>query len=60
MPLMNAVQVAGRGADLEMIRTEIPEPGEREVLLKVEACGVCHGDAIPMHGFRPRRRRALP
>ena len=53
MPLMNAVQVAGPGADLEMVQTEIPEPGEREVLLKVEACGVCHGDAIPMHGRYP-------
>ncbi|HZL64924.1 MAG TPA: alcohol dehydrogenase catalytic domain-containing protein [Thermoleophilia bacterium] len=53
MPLMNAVQVAGPGADLELIRTEIPEPGEREVLLKVEACGVCRGDAIPVHGRYP-------
>jgi propanol-preferring alcohol dehydrogenase len=53
MPMMNAVQVAGPGADLVMVQTEIPEPGEREVLLKVEACGVCHGDAIPMHGRYP-------
>ena len=53
MPSMNAVQVAEPGADLEMVQTEIPEPGEREVLLKVEACGVCHGDAIPMHGRYP-------
>ena len=53
MPLMNAIQVAGPGADLEMVQTEIPEPGEREVLLKVEACGVCHGDAIPLHGRYP-------
>jgi D-arabinose 1-dehydrogenase-like Zn-dependent alcohol dehydrogenase len=51
--MMNAVQVAGPGADLVMVQTEIPEPGEREVLLKVEACGVCHGDAIPMHGRYP-------
>ena len=53
MPSMNAVQVAEPGADLEMVQTEIPEPGEQEVLLKVEACGVCHGDAIPMHGRYP-------
>jgi D-arabinose 1-dehydrogenase-like Zn-dependent alcohol dehydrogenase len=45
MPLMNAVQVAGPGADLLMVQREIPEPREREVLIKVEACGVCHGDA---------------
>ena len=53
MPLMNAVQVAGPGSGLVMVQTEIPGPGEREVLLKVEACGVCHGDAIPMHGRYP-------
>ena len=53
MPLMNAVQVAGPGSDLVMVQTEIPGPGEREVLLEVEACGVCHGDAIPMHGRYP-------
>jgi D-arabinose 1-dehydrogenase-like Zn-dependent alcohol dehydrogenase len=53
MPLMNAVQVASPGSDLTLVQTEIPEPGEREVLLKVEACGVCHGDAIPMHGRYP-------
>ena len=53
MPLLNSVQIAEPGADLAMAHTEIPEPGEREVLLKVEACGVCHGDAIPMHDRYP-------
>ena len=53
MPLMNAVQVAEPGADLAMVQREIPEPGEREVLIKVEACGVCHGDAIARHGRFP-------
>ena len=53
MPLMNAVQVAEPGADLVMVQREIPEPGEREVLIKVEACGVCHGDAIARHGRFP-------
>ena len=46
MPVMNAVQVAEPGADLALVRREIPEPGDREVLIKVEACGVCHGDAL--------------
>ena len=61
MPLMNAVQVAGPGADLAMVQTEIPEPGEREVLIKVEACGVCHGDAIPSRAAsRASRIRGCP
>ncbi len=53
MPLMNAVQVAEPGADLVMVQLEIPEPGEREVLIKVEACGVCRGDAVAKQGQFP-------
>jgi D-arabinose 1-dehydrogenase-like Zn-dependent alcohol dehydrogenase len=50
---MNAVQVAEPGADLVPVQREIPEPREREVLIKVEVCGVCHGDAIARHGRFP-------
>jgi propanol-preferring alcohol dehydrogenase len=53
MPLMKAVEVAEAGADLVMVQREIPEPGEREVLIKVEACGVCHGDAVAKQGRSP-------
>ena len=53
MPLMNAVQIAEPGADLVLVQLEIPEPGEREVLIKVEACGVCHGDAVAKQGQFP-------
>jgi D-arabinose 1-dehydrogenase-like Zn-dependent alcohol dehydrogenase len=53
MASMKAVQVSKPGADLVLVRKEIPEPGEREVLIKVEACGICHGDAIPMVGRYP-------
>jgi propanol-preferring alcohol dehydrogenase len=53
MALMKAVQVAEPGASLELVEIEIPEPREREVLIKVEACGVCHGDAIPLIGKFP-------
>jgi D-arabinose 1-dehydrogenase-like Zn-dependent alcohol dehydrogenase len=53
MPLMKAVQIAHPGADLVLIEKEITKPGEREVLIKVEACGVCHGDAAARFGLRP-------
>jgi D-arabinose 1-dehydrogenase-like Zn-dependent alcohol dehydrogenase len=53
MPLMNAVQVAEPGADLAMVQREVPEPGQREVLIKVEACGICHGDALARRGRFP-------
>ena len=48
--LMKAVQVSAPGADFELVQREIPEPKTNEVLIKVEACGICHGDAIVKEG----------
>lgn len=53
MPLMKTIQVSAPGAEFELVQKEIPEPGAHEVLLKVEACGVCHGDAIVKQGHYP-------
>ena len=54
MPMkMKAMQVTGPRAEFELVEKPIPEPGENEVLLKVEACGVCHGDAIVKEGQFP-------
>ncbi len=53
MPFMKAIQVKAPGADFELVQTEVPEPKEREVLIKVQACGVCHGDAIVKYGGFP-------
>src|SRR5271157_685176 len=53
MPLMKAIQVSAPGADFELVEKEIPEPNEHEVLIKVEACGICHGDAIVKQGYYP-------
>jgi D-arabinose 1-dehydrogenase-like Zn-dependent alcohol dehydrogenase len=53
MPLMKAVQIAHPGAELALVEREIPEPADREVLIKVQACGVCHGDAVARFGARP-------
>jgi 2-desacetyl-2-hydroxyethyl bacteriochlorophyllide A dehydrogenase len=53
MTLMKAIQVKAQGADFELIQKEIPEPKGHEVLLKVHACGVCHGDAIVRQGYFP-------
>ena len=50
---MKAIQVSLPGADFELIEKEIPEPGNNEVLIKVEACGVCHGDSIAKEGHFP-------
>jgi len=53
MSLLKAVQVKAPGADFELVQKEIPEPKENEVLIKVEVCGICHGDAIVKEGHFP-------
>ena len=53
MPLMKAIQVKSAGSDLELVNIEIPVPKENEVLIKVQACGICHGDAITKEGHYP-------
>ena len=43
---MKAVQVSKPGGNFEVVERPIPEPGRAQVRIKVEACGVCHSDAI--------------
>jgi D-arabinose 1-dehydrogenase-like Zn-dependent alcohol dehydrogenase len=50
---MKAVQVKSGGAGLEIVELEIPEPGPRQVRIKVQACGVCHSDALVVEGSWP-------
>jgi D-arabinose 1-dehydrogenase-like Zn-dependent alcohol dehydrogenase len=53
MKLMKAIQVGSPGAVFELVQKEIPEPGNNEVLIKVEACGICHGDSLAKEGHFP-------
>ena len=32
---------------------DIPEPGNRQVRIKVQACGVCHSDSFTKEGLFP-------
>jgi propanol-preferring alcohol dehydrogenase len=50
---MKAMQVSGPRAEFALVEKPIPEPAENEVLLQVEACGVCHGDAVVKEGQFP-------
>src|ERR1700729_1431933 len=45
MTMMKAVQVGAPGAPFELVERPVPEPGAGELLIKVEACGICRGDA---------------
>lgn len=50
METMKAVQVAAKGEQMKLVEIPIPQPGEGQVLLKVEACGICHGDSRVIEG----------
>ena len=53
MKKARAVQVSRPGGPLEMVEREIPEPGPRQVRIKVQACGLCHSDALTKEGHWP-------
>jgi D-arabinose 1-dehydrogenase-like Zn-dependent alcohol dehydrogenase len=46
MAKMRAVQVSRGGAPFDVVEREVPEPRAGEVRIKVEACGICHSDAL--------------
>lgn len=53
MSTMKAMQVPRAGEDFELAEKKIPSPGTDEVLIKVQACGICHSDAIIKDGLMP-------
>jgi D-arabinose 1-dehydrogenase-like Zn-dependent alcohol dehydrogenase len=53
MARMRAVQVKAANGDFELVERDIPEPGPRQVRVKVQACGVCHSDSIVKQGLFP-------
>jgi len=50
---MKAAQISKAGADFEIVEREIPKPGVGHVLIKVQACGVCHSDVFTKEGHWP-------
>jgi len=50
---MRAVEVASPQGPLKMVEREIPQPGPRQVRIKVQACGVCHSDSLTKEGLWP-------
>jgi D-arabinose 1-dehydrogenase-like Zn-dependent alcohol dehydrogenase len=53
MRTMKAVQVAQAGGPLELVERNVPEPGVGQVLIKVQACGICHSDMLTKEGLWP-------
>ena len=50
---MKAAQISKAGGDFEIVEREIPKPGAGHVLIKVQACGVCHSDVLTKEGAWP-------
>ncbi|MBL8303840.1 MAG: alcohol dehydrogenase catalytic domain-containing protein, partial [Ideonella sp.] len=56
---MQAAQVAQFGQPLVLRELEVPSPGPGRILVKTEACGVCHTDLHAASGDWPLKP-ALP
>jgi D-arabinose 1-dehydrogenase-like Zn-dependent alcohol dehydrogenase len=50
---MRAAQISKAGGDFEIVDREIPNPGSGQVRIKVQACGICHSDALTKDGLWP-------
>lgn len=48
---MRAVQVTRPTGPLDIVEREIPEPAAGQVRVKIEACGICHSDAMTKEGL---------
>jgi propanol-preferring alcohol dehydrogenase len=53
MAKMRAVQVSKPNGPFEVVDREVRDPGPDEVRIKIEACGVCHSDAVTRLGVYP-------
>ena len=46
MAKMKAIQVSKANRPFELVERDVPAPADRQVRIKVEACGMCHSDAM--------------
>ncbi len=50
---MRAAQISKANGPFEIVERDIPEPADRQVRIKVEACGICHSDVFVKSGGYP-------
>ncbi|MGW0998535.1 alcohol dehydrogenase [Streptomyces sp. NPDC002520] len=53
MPTYRVAQVTAPGGSFELVEREVPRPARGEVRIAVEACGICHSDAMFVNGALP-------
>jgi D-arabinose 1-dehydrogenase-like Zn-dependent alcohol dehydrogenase len=50
---MKVAQISQPGGDWDMVERPIPEPAAGHVRIQVQACGICHSDALVKEGHWP-------
>jgi D-arabinose 1-dehydrogenase-like Zn-dependent alcohol dehydrogenase len=53
MRKMKAVQASKPNGPFEVVERDVRDPGPGEIRVRVEACGVCHSDALTRSGAYP-------
>jgi D-arabinose 1-dehydrogenase-like Zn-dependent alcohol dehydrogenase len=53
MPKMRAAQITRPGGPFELVERDIPQPTAGQVRVKIQACGICHSDALVKEGQWP-------
>lgn len=50
---MKVAQITKPKSGFQIVEREIPQPGARQIRIKVLACGVCHSDVLTVEGLLP-------
>jgi D-arabinose 1-dehydrogenase-like Zn-dependent alcohol dehydrogenase len=53
MPDLHGFHFTAAGAPLAPLTRDLPAPGPGAVRVRVQACGICHGDALAVTGHYP-------
>ncbi|MGW0413792.1 alcohol dehydrogenase [Streptomyces collinus] len=53
MSTYRAAQVTAPNGTFEVVERDVPQPGPGQVRIAVEACGICHSDALFVSGGLP-------
>ncbi|KAI8909920.1 GroES-like protein [Powellomyces hirtus] len=55
-----AIEVQSKGGDFKIVDKDLKLPAKNEVLVKVQACGICHSDSLSKDGIYPIKYPIVP
>jgi len=50
---MKVAQISKANGDWQLVERDVPNPGPGQVLVKIDACGICHSDTLVKEGLWP-------